>query len=414
MTNINIHELNAWAKEHIIDDNMFDDDGCLITENKSDFRTTGIIAEILEQSWDSFYSKYKEQLDKIRPNCNKEINKIIKCHNHDLGATVYYCEEDNEVYFCHHTCKGKLCSHCGIKSQKTKVLNIMSKCINTNHRHITFTIPEDLRIWFRDDLYITNILYESVCDTIYSIVNGKVSLKRKYDLKYMPGFFSFLHTFGRDLKFNPHIHVIFCEGLLDRNNNFKKINYLNYDALSKRFMKILLDKMETFFGKDKFYQTKRNMYKKYPNGFYVNNKLEDNGITFHNYKDLISYVTRYCSRPAIAESRITSYDDENVNWYYIDHKDNKKYNVSEKIFDFIKRILMHLLPSNFKTIRYYGFYNKNDKINEEIFNKLISSEQKEHIAKNLKWNTLCLLSFKRIPIQCPKCNNLMKALYTVT
>ena len=91
MTNINIHELNAWAKEHIIDDNMFDDDGCLITENKSDFRTTGIIAEILEHSWDSFYSKYKEQLDKIRPNCNKEINKIIKCHNHDLGATVYYC-----------------------------------------------------------------------------------------------------------------------------------------------------------------------------------------------------------------------------------------------------------------------------------------------------------------------------------
>ena len=44
LTNINIHELNAWAKEHIIDDNMFDDDGCLITENKSDFRTTGIIA----------------------------------------------------------------------------------------------------------------------------------------------------------------------------------------------------------------------------------------------------------------------------------------------------------------------------------------------------------------------------------
>ena len=75
----------------------------------------------------------------------------------------------------------------------------MSKCINTNHRHITFTIPEDLRIWFRDDLYITNILYESVCDTIYSIVNGKVSLKRKYDLKYMPGFFSFLHTFGRKM-----------------------------------------------------------------------------------------------------------------------------------------------------------------------------------------------------------------------
>ena len=178
----------------------------------------------------------------------------------------------------------------------------------------------------------------------------------------MLGFFSFLHTFRRNLKFNPQLTLFFCEGLLDRNNNFKKINYLNYYSLSKRFIKILLDKMENFFEKDRFYQAKRNTYKKYPNGFYVNNKLEDNSITFHNYKDLISYVTRYCSRPAIAESRITYYDDENVNWYYIDHKDNKKYSVSEKIFDFIKRILVYLLPSNFKTIRYYGFYNKNDKI----------------------------------------------------
>ena len=79
MTNINIHELNTWAKEHIIDDNMFDVDGFLITENKSDFRTTGIIAKILEQSWDSFYSKYKE------------IDKIIKSHSHNLCVTVYYC-----------------------------------------------------------------------------------------------------------------------------------------------------------------------------------------------------------------------------------------------------------------------------------------------------------------------------------
>ena len=59
-------------------------------------------------------------------------------------------------------------------------------------------------------LYITNLLYESVCNTISSIVNGKVSLKRKYDLKYMPGFFSFLHTFGKNLKINPPLTLFFC------------------------------------------------------------------------------------------------------------------------------------------------------------------------------------------------------------
>lgn len=83
----------------------------------------------------------------------------------------------------------------------------------------------------------------------------------------MLGFFSFLHTFRRNLKFNPPLTLFFCEGLLDRNNNFKKINYLNYYSLSKRFIKILLDKMKIFLEKDKFYQTKRNIYKKYPNAF---------------------------------------------------------------------------------------------------------------------------------------------------
>ena len=54
---------------------------------------------------------------------------------------------------------------------------------------------------------------------------------------------------------------------LETKYNFKKINYLNYYSLSKRFIKILLDKMKIFLGKDRLYQTKRNIYKKYPNAF---------------------------------------------------------------------------------------------------------------------------------------------------
>ena len=27
----------------------------------------------------------------------------------------------------------------------------------------------------------------------------------------MAGFFAFLHTFGRDLKFNPHLHILIAE-----------------------------------------------------------------------------------------------------------------------------------------------------------------------------------------------------------
>ena len=214
-----------------------------------------------------------------------------------------------------------LCSSCGIKSQKIKTQHILEKCINVNHRHITFTIPDSLCHWFFNDLTSTDLLFKSVSDTLYSIVNGKVK-KRKifiYHLNYTPGFFAFLHTFGRPLNFNVHIHVIIAEYVVDKNKNLKKFNYFNYEALSKRFMKILLDKMEKYFGKSNFKDTKNQMYLKCKNGFYVNNKLEDDGYKFNSIEELIRYLTRYCSRPAMAESRILNYDGENVTFYYSDH-----------------------------------------------------------------------------------------------
>lgn len=216
----------------------------------------------------------------------------------------------------------------------------------------------------------------------------------------MPGFFAFLHTFGRPLNFNPHIHVVFCESVLDRNKKFKKLTYLNYDALSKRFMKLLLDKMEKYFGKNVFYETKRNMYAKYPNSFYVNNKMEDEGIKFHDYRELISYLTRYCSRPAIAESRILKYDGETVTYSYTDHKDNKYREITVTVEQFIKKILIHLLPKNFKSIRYY-VYNKNDKIDDDLFNKLIKPEKREFFRSLNKWCNLIVTSFKHIPSFVP-------------
>ena len=44
--------------------------------------------------------------------------------------------------------------------------NILEKCINVKHRHITFTIPDCLCHWFFDNLTSTNILFEAVSDTL--------------------------------------------------------------------------------------------------------------------------------------------------------------------------------------------------------------------------------------------------------
>lgn len=178
-------------------------------------------------------------------------------------------------------------------------------------------------------------------------------------------------------------------------------------------MKILLDKMEKHFGKDKFRDTKNKMYLTYKNGFYVNNKLEDDGYKFSSIEELIRYLTRYCARPAMAESRILNYDGNNVTFYYSDHTNEEYHEETNFTFEFITKLLRHLLPENFKSIRSYGFYNKSSKLCDKI--KYIISREKIKIKRDLlKWKNLILTSFNRIPIICPLCEKMMKPEFEVS
>ena len=42
-------------------------------------------------------------------------------------------------------------------------------------------------------------------------------------------------TYGSDLKWNPHIHALFTEGRIDKNNKwFKKLSHIPYKYLENR------------------------------------------------------------------------------------------------------------------------------------------------------------------------------------
>ena len=82
-------------------------------------------------------------------------------------------------------------------------------------------------------------------------------------------------------------------------------------------------------------------------------------------------------------------------------------------FEFITKLLRHLLPENFKSIRSYGFYNKSSKLCDKI--KYIISREKIKIKRDLlKWKNLILTSFNRIPIVCPLCGEMMKPEFEVS
>lgn len=79
---------------------------------------------------------------------------------------------------------------------------------------------------------------------------------------------------------------------------------------------------------------------------------------FKNIKDGVEYVTKYCGRVAISENRILNYDGNSVTFCYNSHVNDSYHEVTVPASQFITILLRHLLPENFKIIRYFGFYRK--------------------------------------------------------
>ena len=88
------------------------------------------------------------------------------------------------------------------------------------HRHFVFTIPDTIRNFFRlyRDLY--DILFQSVNESLKKLVQSTKSSRRN---NKELGIVCFLHTYGRSLALNPHIHALISEATVDNNKKVKSI-----------------------------------------------------------------------------------------------------------------------------------------------------------------------------------------------
>jgi len=405
--------LIEYIVSHEVSENAFLPNGKINPKYNSS-KKTGLISQILEDHWNVFSLQHYDTILKYRPNAFSEVKKVIDCMNKNLGCSIYECPECHDVIFVSNTCKSRMCTSCGYKYKMIGVENILEKVYNCNHRQIVFTIPKELRRFFYSFKYM-DLLFDAVCQTIYSIFNIKYKKDKKGRLKkyvskikYLPGFYSFLHTFGRDMKWNPHIHVLLAELKIGDGELIKKIDYFDFDSLSKRFQKILYDLMDKNIPE--FTQIIKNtQYEQHKNGLYVYAEKKK----FKHLKDGIEYVARYCGRPCISENRIISYDGQNVTFSYIDHYDNVEKNKTVSALEFISLLLDHLIPYNFRTIRSYGFYHTKSKADNKII-KLISEEKHKLRRQFLKFEISILKSFNRNPLYCPHCDVKMYLLCLVT
>ena len=378
----------------------------LCTENDKEFinyedkvknrKTIFTIKRIFKDWWNKFLENYPNL--NIRDVVFNNVERMLKCQTWDLGYAIFKCPDCGNEKIVPHTCKSRMCSSCGNKYNVQRATSIFSKLFKYKHRHVVFTIPEDLRIYFRKDRKRLNYLFKAASITV------NYWIKEKYKKKdIIPAYISILHTFGRSLIFNPHIHMILMDGgISNKYKEFVKIDFFSYPSFRKRFMKVLLDMLEEDIGKSEFRKVKNDLYFRYKEGFYVYAPPSK----FKSYVDLIKYVCRYVARPVMAESRIIDYDGEYVTFWYQRHEDDLI--IIEKIhaYEFISRIIVHIPDYNFKQIRFYGAYHNSTILKIDVV-KLLPKEKAEYKRILNNWRSLILLSFKSDPLICPVCKNIM-------
>ena len=218
-----------------------------------------------------------------------------------------------------------------------------------------------------------------------------------------PGFILVLHTFGRDLKWNPHIHCLISEGGIGNSGLWRPKTHFNYKFLRTAFRTALLNLMEKKLGTS-FKSVKTKCYCEHKEGFYVYakpNKCDP--------KAVIKYIGRYLGRPVIATSRIDNYDGENVTFHYNRHEDDQLVVETIPVMEFIDRLIQHIPEKHFKQIRYYGIYARKRE-NDKKLNLAIAKEKRKIILSFNRWRECILSSFGYDPLKCPCCGKTMRFL----
>lgn len=345
-----------------------------------------------------FNDHYEEMLYLLHPRQSViwNVDRMLNCGDPSFGGAMFGCDKCGSFKFVPFRCHSRFCPTCGTKYSIDRTTSMSFKFLNVKHRHCVFTIAEELRHFFLSDRSLLNCLFSAVSSVIL-----RLFLKDNKSECFTPGFVCVLHSFGRDLKWNPHIHCLLSEGGIGNSGLWRHKTHFNYRFLRDAFQAALLNELQSVLGSD-FKKTKASLYRKHDNGFYVYakpNKCSPNAVS--------KYIGRYLGRPVIATSRIDKYDGDYVTFHYNRHEDNKLVSETVPVLVFIERLIQHIPEKHFKQIRYYGIYARHRDSDKKL-NPAVSFEKHKILLSFNRWRNCILSSFGYDPLRCHCCGSTMK------
>jgi hypothetical protein len=292
------------------------------------------------------------------------MTAIETCRTAALGGHVEQCDGCGHQRIAYNSCANRHCPKCQSLARAVWIERRRAEILDCEYFHVVFTVPDAIAaIASQNKAQVYSILFRATAATLRTIAADPKHLGAEI------GFFAVLHTWGQTLVHHPHLHCVVPGGGLSPDGTrwvaCRPGFFLPVRVLSRLFRRLFLQDLQAAYDADTLRlvgaleslrnrqawtcalaavrQTKWVVYAKRP---------------FAGPQQVVDYVGRYTHRVAISNNRLVDMDAGQVRFTYKDYRadpsDSPK-TMTIAAAEFIRRFLLHVLPTGFHRIRYYGF-----------------------------------------------------------
>jgi hypothetical protein len=315
------------------------------------------VADVFRQHGEAYLAQYGASREQRRV-----LRDIQACRTAALGGHVAQCDQCGHQTIAYNSCRNRHCPKCQGPARARWHDARAAEVLPVPYFHVVFTVPEVLGpLALQNQRVMYNVLFQAVAETLLEVAAQPKRLGARL------GVLAVLHTWGQNLLHHPHVHCVVPAGGLAaagsawvacRKGFFLPVRVLSrvYRGKFIAFLKRAHERAQlVFHGKlrplaaravleqliDQSVQKEWVVYAKRP---------------FGGPAQVLKYLARYTHRVAIANGRLLRLEDGKVTFRWKDYAHGSRQStMTLDAIEFIRRFLLHVLPSGFMRIRYYGF-----------------------------------------------------------
>ncbi len=295
----------------------------------------------------------------------KVMSAIERCRTQALGGHVARCDKCAHEHVAYNSCRNRHCPKCQGAAAREWLAARQAELLPSPYFHVVFTVPAEIAsIAYQNKAVIYDILFRASAETLITIAADPKHLGARI------GITSVLHTWGSALTHHPHLHCIVPAGGISLDDerwvacrpNF----FLPVRVLSKRFRWRFLERLRDAHdaGRLGFFNDLAPLAERDAFDAHLVPLLELKWVVYAKPPVAgpaagLAYLARYAHRVAISNSRLVACDGGNVSFKYKDYRAKgraRHKTMTLPAHEFIRRFLIHVLPSGFHRIRHYGLF----------------------------------------------------------